>query len=863
MLKKEKIKSIDNPPPLKIELNSGDDTSQFAENIINTVREPLIVLDQDLKVVAASRSFYNFFKVNIDETIGKLIYDLGNKQWNIPKLRELLETILPEKTTFDNYEVKHEFSTIGKRIMLLNARQIERAFGKEKIILLAIEDITERKHKEEKLSEKNRMTSQYLDILLDHAHAPIIIWNSSFVIKRFNHEFEKLSGYSSAEVIDKKIDILFPEDKIDLTLELIKNNISDDKSEILDIDILTKDKDVKTVLWNSSNIFNEEEKDIVATIAQDITRHRRTEEALSASEAKTRTILEAISTGIIIVDPETNTIEDVNSEAVRLIGEKKEKIVGSICHKYICPAETGKCPVTDLDQKIDNSERVLINKEGKRIPILKTVTQINLGGRKLLLENFTDITEQIHAEETLHESEAKLDEAMKIAKLGTWEYDVAQDQFKFNDQFYKLLHTTAEREGGYFMPPMQYAQKFVHPDDMALVGMETKKALETTDPNYISQLDHRIIYNDGETGYFKVNIRILKDSQGLTVKTYGVNQDITAGKQAEEKIRNLAKFPSENPFPVLRIAKNGTLLYVNETGLKQLTEWNLQTEHTVPNMLMDVVSNTLNNGEMQEVEFNHSEKIYSFYIVPIVESEYVNLYGWDITERKQAVEALKRSEKFLNSTGKMAKVGGWELDIKTNKVTWSEETYLIHELQLDNDPTLEDAINFFHPDDRPILQEAIKNAVEKAEPYNLTLRFITAKGKSLFTHTICEPIVEDGKVVKLIGTFQDITESKKAVDALKRSEDKLKEAQKIGKIGSWEFDIATQQIIWSEELYNLVERDPMQGPPNFEENMAYFVPDDSRKMQEQIRRAIENGELYDDDYQLKLPSGKLTYQHTA
>ena len=863
MLKKENIKSIDNPPPLKIELNSGDDNNQFAENIINTVREPLIVLDQDLKVVTASRSFYNFFKVNVDETIGKLIYDLGNKQWNIPKLRELLETILPEKTTFDNYEVEHKFSTIGKRIMLLNARQIERAFGKEKVILLAIEDITERKHKEEALSEKNRMTSQYLDILLDHAHAPIIIWNSSLVIKRFNHEFEKLSGYSSAEVIDKKIDILFPEDEIDLTLELIKNNISDDKSEILDIDILTKDKDIKTVLWNSSNIFDEEEKDIVATIAQDITRHRRTEEALSASEAKTRTILEAISTGIIIVDPETHTIEDINSEAVRLIGEKKEKIVGSSCHKYICSAETEKCPITKLGQKIDNSEHILINKEGKRIPILKTVTQINLGGRKLLLENFTDITERIHAEETLHESEAKLDEAMKIAKLGTWEYDVAQDQFKFNDQFYKILHTTAEREGGYFMPPMQYAKKFVHPDDMVLVRAEIKKALETTDPNYISRLDHRIIYSDGKTGYFNVNIRILKDSQGRTVKTYGVNQDITAGKNAEEKIRNLAKFPSENPSPVLRIAKNGTLLYVNETGLKQLPEWNLQTEHTAPNMLMDVVSNILNIGEKQEVEFEHSEKIYSFHIVPIVESEYVNLYGQDITERKQADKTLKRSEKLLNSTGKIAKVGGWELDIKTNKVTWSEETYLIHEVPLDKDPTLEEAINFYHPDDLPILQEAIKNAVEKAEPFNLTLRFITAKGNSLFTSSMCEPIVEDGEVVKLIGTFQDITESKKAVDALKRSEDKLKEAQKIGKIGSWEFDIATQQITWSEELYNLVERDPMQGPPNFEENMAYFVPDDSRKLQDQVRRAIENGELYDDDYQLNLPSGKQAYQHNS
>ncbi len=118
---------------------------EYAESIINTVREPLIALDQDLRVVSVSRSFYEFFKVKPEETIGQLIYDLGNKQWDIPKLRELLETILPQKTTFDNYEVEHNFATIGRRIMLLNARQIQRVLGKERIILLAIEDITDRR----------------------------------------------------------------------------------------------------------------------------------------------------------------------------------------------------------------------------------------------------------------------------------------------------------------------------------------------------------------------------------------------------------------------------------------------------------------------------------------------------------------------------------------------------------------------------------------------------------------------------------------------------------------------------------------------------------------------------------------------
>jgi len=138
---------------LEVAKISADEAREYAESIINTVREPLIALDQDLRVVKASRSFYNVFKVKPEETVGQLIYDLGNKQWDIPKLRELLESILPQKTTFDNYEVEHDFTTIGRRIMLLNARQIQRVSGKERIILLAIEDITERKQSEEKIQQ--------------------------------------------------------------------------------------------------------------------------------------------------------------------------------------------------------------------------------------------------------------------------------------------------------------------------------------------------------------------------------------------------------------------------------------------------------------------------------------------------------------------------------------------------------------------------------------------------------------------------------------------------------------------------------------------------------------------------------------
>jgi two-component system cell cycle sensor histidine kinase PleC len=138
---------------LEVIKKSADEAREFAESIINTIREPLISLDQHLRVVSVSRSFYEYFKVRPEETVGQLIYDLGNKQWDIPLLRELLETILPQKTTFDNYEVEHEFATIGRRVMLLNARQIEQAMGKDRVILLAIEDITARRAVEDGLEK--------------------------------------------------------------------------------------------------------------------------------------------------------------------------------------------------------------------------------------------------------------------------------------------------------------------------------------------------------------------------------------------------------------------------------------------------------------------------------------------------------------------------------------------------------------------------------------------------------------------------------------------------------------------------------------------------------------------------------------
>jgi PAS domain S-box-containing protein len=125
------------------------DALEYTKSIINTVRAPLIILYDDLNVALANRSFCQIFKVKPEETEGKLIYDLGNRQWDIPKLRELLEDILPKTSSFDNFEVEHDFPAIGKRIMLLNACRIYLEANRTRLIILTIEDITEHKKIEE------------------------------------------------------------------------------------------------------------------------------------------------------------------------------------------------------------------------------------------------------------------------------------------------------------------------------------------------------------------------------------------------------------------------------------------------------------------------------------------------------------------------------------------------------------------------------------------------------------------------------------------------------------------------------------------------------------------------------------------
>jgi PAS domain S-box-containing protein len=174
------------------------DAREYSESIVETVRKPLVVLDSELKILTANHSFYDTFKVMPEETIGNFIYDLGNRQWDIPKLRVLFEDILPNETVFNGYEVDHYFPEVGRKIMLLNAREIFRKNIGSHIILLAMEDITARRQTEEALLKAGALQ----DAIFNSANFSSIATDAKGVIQIFNVGAERMLGYTAAEVMD-------------------------------------------------------------------------------------------------------------------------------------------------------------------------------------------------------------------------------------------------------------------------------------------------------------------------------------------------------------------------------------------------------------------------------------------------------------------------------------------------------------------------------------------------------------------------------------------------------------------------------------------------------------------------------------
>jgi PAS domain S-box-containing protein len=188
----------------------AEDARLYAESIVATVREPLVVLDGDLRVWTANRSFYTMFRVRPEETEGRLLYDLGDGQWDIPALRKLLGEILPQNMSFDDFEVEHDFPSLGKKVMLLNARRVYREGNHAELILLAIEDVTALREAERRRQEVETRFTEMVKNVRDHS---IFLTDPDGRITSWNVAAERVIGYTEAEAVGRHFSLVFtPED---------------------------------------------------------------------------------------------------------------------------------------------------------------------------------------------------------------------------------------------------------------------------------------------------------------------------------------------------------------------------------------------------------------------------------------------------------------------------------------------------------------------------------------------------------------------------------------------------------------------------------------------------------------------------
>src|SRR5687768_2386775 len=172
----------------------------YAQDIVDTVREPLLMLDTALRVRSANRAFYQTFQVSPEETENRLIYELGNGQWDIPALRTLLEDVIPTSSVFNDFELEHTFPRIGRRVMLLNGRKL-RAGSHAELLVLAMEDVTERRRSEAELEA----IETYAQSIVDTVREPLLILDSALRVRSANRAFYETFRVSQDETENQPI----------------------------------------------------------------------------------------------------------------------------------------------------------------------------------------------------------------------------------------------------------------------------------------------------------------------------------------------------------------------------------------------------------------------------------------------------------------------------------------------------------------------------------------------------------------------------------------------------------------------------------------------------------------------------------
>src|SRR5205814_3363248 len=339
-----------------------EDIQNYALNIVDTVREPLLILDTTLRVRSANRAFYQTFQVSSEETVDRLIYELGNGQWDIPDLRTLLEDIVPKSSVFNDFELEHTFPVIGRRVMLLNARKLQAGQHGE-LLVLAMEDVTARKRAEEELLKAGALQNA----IFNSANFSSIATDEKGVIQIFNVGAERMLGYTAAEVMNKitPADISDPQEVIAraaaLSVELatpitpgfeaLVFKAARGIEDIYELTYIRKDGSRFPAVV-SVTALRDDQSSIIGylLIGTDNTARKLAEEKLRWTEAGFRLMVESVTdAAIVMLDPEGH-VASWTAGAQRIEGYSSEEIVGQHFSRFYPREDIDRgAPQRDLD----------------------------------------------------------------------------------------------------------------------------------------------------------------------------------------------------------------------------------------------------------------------------------------------------------------------------------------------------------------------------------------------------------------------------------------------------------------------------------------------------------------------------------
>jgi PAS domain S-box-containing protein len=411
-----------------------EDIQNFAQNIVDTVREPLLMLDTTLRVHSANRAFYQTFQVSAEETENNLIYELGNGQWDIPALRTLLEDIIPQKSVFNDFELEHDFPTIGRKVMLLNARQMKSGSHGE-LLVLAMEDVTQRRRAEEALLQAGALQSA----IFNSANFSSIATDAKGVIQIFNVGAERMLGYAASEVMNKitPADISDPQEVIlraaTLSSELgtpitpgfeaLVFKAARGIEDIYELTYIRKDGSRFPAVVSVTALRDVQDMIIgYLLIGTDNTARKRVEEEqrkldqrLRDQQFYTRSLIESNIDALMTTDPR-GIITDVNKQMEALTGCTRDELIGAPFKNYFTNPERAEAGINLVlnEKKLTDYELTVRSRDGAETVVSYNATTFYDRDRKLqgVFAAARDVTERKRAEQSLQESNIELERAI-------------------------------------------------------------------------------------------------------------------------------------------------------------------------------------------------------------------------------------------------------------------------------------------------------------------------------------------------------------------------------------------------------------------------------------------------------------------